>query len=471
MITKNDNNSLNEMQMVVLDNLVPQEHLVRKIDKVIDFEFIRDAVKDLYCKDNGRPSIDPVVLFKIVFIQFLFGIKSMRQTIKEIEVNVAYRWFLKIGLLDSVPHYSTFAKNYERRFKESKIFEEIFDNILNQVIENGLLKEETIFVDSTHIKAYANKRKVEEKYVKETVNKYTEKLNNEINNIRISEGHSEIKINEVKKVISKTDSDCGMFHKGEKEKQLAYSVQTACDKHGWVTGCKTNPGNVNDNNGGIEFVDEYIDSHPQLENIVMDAGYTGAILLNQIIEKGKNPIVPYTRPKGKNIEVTKRRFKYDAKRNIYICPMGVILTYRGITNLGLLSYKTKKGDCKNCPLKDKCCNSSGYKEIQRHLYENAKDIAMKIRNSEVGNELYPQRKKTIERVFADTKFNHCLGFTFLRGLKKNQNRCLLIFAMANLKKLALTLDRIEREIASSLDDFANIIKEFFKSLQKITIFL
>ena len=172
MITKNDNNSLNEMQMVVLDNLVPQEHLVRKIDKVIDFEFIRDAVKDLYCKDNGRPSIDPVVLFKIVFIQFLFGIKSMRQTIKEIEVNVAYRWFLKIGLLDSVPHYSTFAKNYERRFKESKIFEEIFDNILNQVIENGLLQEETIFVDSTHIKAYANKRKVEEKYVKETVNKY-----------------------------------------------------------------------------------------------------------------------------------------------------------------------------------------------------------------------------------------------------------------------------------------------------------
>lgn len=116
MITNNkNNNAINEMQYVVLDQLVPQERLVRKIDKVIDFEFIRDKVKHLYSDTTGRQSIDPLVLFKIVFIQFMFGIKSMRQTIKEIEVNMAYRWFLKVGITDEVPHFSTFGKNYKIR--------------------------------------------------------------------------------------------------------------------------------------------------------------------------------------------------------------------------------------------------------------------------------------------------------------------------------------------------------------------
>ena len=299
MLTNNKNNAINEMQYVVLDQLVPQDHLIRKIDKAIDFEFIREKVKHLYSDTKGRPSIDPVVLFKIVFIQFIFGIKSMRQTIKEIEVNMAYRWFLRIGITDEVPHFSTFGKNYKRRFENSRIFEEIFDEILSKIVKAGLIKEETIFVDSTHIKAYANKRRIEEYKVKETTNKYVAALNKELNDIREQEGKGPIKEEEKKKIVSKTDPECGMFHKGEKEKQLAYSVQTACDKHGWITGCKINPGNINDNNGGLEFLGEYIEKHPEVENIVMDAGYTGPLLLHELIKNGKKPIIPYTVPKGK----------------------------------------------------------------------------------------------------------------------------------------------------------------------------
>lgn len=274
MLTNNKNNTINEMQYVVLEDLVPQDHLIRKIDKAIDFEFIREKVKHLYSDTKGRPSIDPVVLFKIVFIQFMFGIKSMRQTIKEIEVNMAYRWFLRIGITEEVPHFSTFGKNYKRRFENSRIFEEIFDEILSKIAKAGLIKEETIFVDSTHIKAYANKRRIEEYKVKETTNKYVAALNKELNDIREQEGKEPIKEEEKKKIVSKTDPECGMFHKGEKEKQLAYSVQTACDKHGWITGCKIHPGNINDNNGGLEFLGEYIEKHPEVENIVMDAGFT-----------------------------------------------------------------------------------------------------------------------------------------------------------------------------------------------------
>lgn len=125
MITKN-NKRLDQMQIVSLESLVPEEHLLRKIDKAVDFSFIYDLVEERYSSDTGRPSLDPVTLIKIPIIQYMFGIKSMRQTIKDIEVNVAYRWFLGLDFNDSVPHFSTFGKNYKRRFEGTDLFEQIF---------------------------------------------------------------------------------------------------------------------------------------------------------------------------------------------------------------------------------------------------------------------------------------------------------------------------------------------------------
>ena len=104
MLHKNDENRVNQVQMVSIDSLVPKNHLLRKIDETIDFSFIYDLIEDKYCLDNGRPSIDPIVLFKIIFLKYIFGIKSMRQTIREIEVNVAYRWFLGYDFYDKIPH-------------------------------------------------------------------------------------------------------------------------------------------------------------------------------------------------------------------------------------------------------------------------------------------------------------------------------------------------------------------------------
>ena len=116
--------------MVCIEDLVPRNHLLRDIDKALDFSFIYELVRDLYCADNGRPSIDPVVLFKIVLIQYTFGIRSMRQTIKEIEVNMAYRWFLGYSMTEPIPHFTTFGKNYTRRFANTDVFEKIFEQIL-----------------------------------------------------------------------------------------------------------------------------------------------------------------------------------------------------------------------------------------------------------------------------------------------------------------------------------------------------
>ena len=146
--------------MLSIDGLVPQDHLIRKIDAAIDLSFIYDKVKHLY-KSGGRESIDPVVLIKIIMIQYIFGIRSMRQTIKEIEVNLAYRWYLGYSMTEALPHFSTFRKNYSRRLEGTDLFEDIFKTIVNEIIKCGFINTENIFIDGTHIKACANNQKAE----------------------------------------------------------------------------------------------------------------------------------------------------------------------------------------------------------------------------------------------------------------------------------------------------------------------
>ena len=168
----------NELIAYKLEDLVPEDSLYRKIDECIDFSFIYDEVKNLYCEDNGKASIDPVVLFKLVFIEALDGIKSMRKTCEKIKVDAEYRWFLRIPFGEDTPHFSTFSKNYKRRFKGTDIFEKIFVNIVEQAIKYGLVKGETFFTDSTHKKATVNKNKFHEK-IQEVVHERKEWLEEE----------------------------------------------------------------------------------------------------------------------------------------------------------------------------------------------------------------------------------------------------------------------------------------------------
>ena len=176
MMTKNADKKREQMMMFCMDDMVPQNHMLRLIDKAIDWTFIYDLVEEKYCPDNGRPSMDPVMLIKIPFIQYLYGIKSMRQTIKEIEVNVAYRWFLGLDMMDPVPHFSTFGKNYTRRFKDTDLFEQIFAKILEDCMKFKLVDTDQIFVDSTHVKACANSKKMRKRVAHEQALWYEEKL-------------------------------------------------------------------------------------------------------------------------------------------------------------------------------------------------------------------------------------------------------------------------------------------------------
>ncbi|CAG9621835.1 IS1182 family transposase ISBpu1 [Sutcliffiella rhizosphaerae] len=188
MLSKQSMEGRYQVSMLALDQMVPKDHLVRKIEKAMDFTFIYELVEDKYSTDNGRPSIDPVVLIKMVFIQYIFGIRSMRQTIREIETNVAYRWFLGFDFDQSIPHFSTFGKNYNRRFKDTEIFERIFYHILKEAMKKGFVDPSVAFIDSTHVKANANKKKFTKEIVNVETRCYQEQLDQEVNEDRVTHG-------------------------------------------------------------------------------------------------------------------------------------------------------------------------------------------------------------------------------------------------------------------------------------------
>ena len=149
MLVKNAENR-GQLEFVSLENMVPQDHLLRKIDAAIDFKKIYEFVEDLYCEDNGRPSVDPVVLFKIVLIQHIYGIPSLRRTLEEVSMNLAYRWFIGYPLNEAVPHFSTVSYNFKHRFNHGTV-EYVFRWVLKAAAEEGYLDTEAIFVDGTHM--------------------------------------------------------------------------------------------------------------------------------------------------------------------------------------------------------------------------------------------------------------------------------------------------------------------------------
>ena len=443
MLTIRKENFRDDEINVILDGLVPENHLVRKIENAIDFSFIYDKVKDLY-SPLGAPSIDPVVLIKIVLIQYLFGIPSMRQTIREIEVNVAYRWFLGYSLTEKIPHFSTFNKNYERRFKNTDLFESIFKEILARATKCGFVDSSNIYIDSTHIKASANKKKYTKVEVDIQAKHYQEKLEKEINEDRLKHGKSplcEVKNEEVKKkekIESNTDKDSGMFFKNEKEKCFAYLAHTACDNNNFILDFHITSGNIHDS---VAFSDLYQkiknNSKQHTTAIAIDAGYITPYICKTILDDGIIPAIPYKRPMTKKGFFKKYEYVYDEYYDCYICPNNKILKYSTTNRDGYREYKSNPSDCKSCEHLNICTNSKNkQKLVTRHIWQNYLEEADHLRHKPYVKKVYSKRKETIERVFADAKEKHGMRYTKLRGLSKIEMEVSLIFSCMNLKKLA-----------------------------------
>jgi transposase len=441
-------NIQSEIILYSLEDLVPQESIYRKIDKYIDFTFIYDKVKDLYCQNNGRNCVDPVVLFKLVFIQTIDGIKSMRKTCEKIKVDLEYRWFLGIPLGKSTPHYSTFSQNYIRRFQGTTIFEEIFTQIVEQAINLNLVSGETFFTDSTHKKANANKNKFHEE-VQKVVKQRKEWLEKEINAERKNQGYKEFKfkeeIEEKKIKVSNTDSESGYYHRDNKEKGFMYlDHRTVDSKCNIIVDCHITKGNVHDSQPYISRM-EYIKNKFgfNIKEVGVDSGYDTTDIKKYFEDNNIFGVIAYRRYQQGNTNIRKYEFKYNKEQDCYICPKtGVTLPYTGRVDRNGYKYYSDRENCQGCPHINECCRAQGYRIIRRLICEELNENARERRLSEKGKQLYKLRKEKIERSFADSKNNHGYRYAMYRGIEKNQNYTWLICAAQNMKNIAIKKEKV-----------------------------
>ena len=471
MMTQENEKIRKQMQIVCIDDLVPQEHLLRIIDKAIDWTFIYDLVKDKYSAETGRPSIDPVTLIKIPLIQYLYGIKSMRQTIKEIDVNMAYRWFLGLELYDSVPHFSTFGKNYTRRFKDTDLFEQIFQHILEECYRFKLVDPTEVFVDATHVKARANNRKMQKRIAQQETLFYEEMLRKEIDSDREIHGKKPLKEKDEDdhkpsvgggdkfedftddvpldgKTIkcSTTDPESGWFRKGEHKNVFAYGIETACDKNGWILDFTVNPGNEHDSRTFKGLYDKL--KRIGMEYCVVDAGYKTPAIAKLLLDNEVKPVFPYKRPMTKDGFFKKYEYVYDKYNDCYICPNNQVLSYSTTNRDGYREYKSCSHVCENCEYLSQCTLSKNHvKLVTRHVWEDYMEVCEDIRHTEGMKDLYSHRKETIERIFGTAKENHGFRYTQMFGKARMEMKVALTFACMNLKKLAKIQQERELQMA------------------------
>ncbi|WP_101675292.1 IS1182 family transposase [Alloalcanivorax mobilis] len=435
-----------ELEMVTLEELVPSDHLLRRIDAIVDFSFIRDEVRHLYCDDNGRPALDPVVLFKALFIGYLFGIRSERQLVRELQVNVAYRWFLGLRLTDKVPDASTFSQNRRRRFRDSDIAQRLFDRIVEQAMERGLVGGRILYTDSTHIKASANRHHYTVEDVEVSPQAYLAELEESVTEDREAHGKKplpprpEAEPETARKKISKTDPDSGYMVREGKPKGFFYLDHRTVDaKHTIITDVHVTPASVHDSVPYLERLDRQSERFGfEVEAVGLDAGYFTAAICQGLDKRELYGVIGYRRPNKAKGMMAKRLFVYDETNDVYRCPEGQALRYATTNRQGYRHYQSDPAWCRSCPRLAECTrNDKKQKTVTRHVWEAAKERVNRHRLESEGKQVYERRKETVERSFADAKQLHGYRYARMRGLAGMREQALLSAAAQNLKKMAL----------------------------------
>ena len=434
-----------ELEFVCINELVPSDHLLRKIDKAIDFEFIHDLVKDLYCPDNGRPALDPTLMFKLLFLGYLYGVRSERQLIREVQVNVAYRWFLGLNLTDKIPDASTLSQNRRRRFNDSDVYQQIFDEIVFQAMKRKLVSGKTLYTDSTHLKANANKNKWVKAKAQNATREYMADLEEAIAEDRIAHGKKplpsqskEPQSREIKE--STTDPDSGYMVRDGKPKGFFYLDHRTVDgRANIITDVHVTPGNVHDSIPYLERLDRQRQRFGfETESVGLDAGYFTAGICKGLNNRDIYGVVGYRRPTHRKGYFYKREYQYDAEQDRYTCPNNHNLIYKTTDRNGYRHYQSDASVCARCPDLERCTsNSKAVKTVSRHVWEGHKELVNQHRLTPGGKLIYARRKETVERSFADAKEHHGYRYARFRGLNNVRNQCLMVAAVQNMKKIAL----------------------------------
>ncbi len=402
---------------VRIEDMIPENHLLRLVDKYIDFSFIREKVKHLY-SHTGRPSIDPEVLLRMLIIGYLYGIASERRLCEEAKMHIGYRWFIGLSLEDKVPNHSTFSKNRHERFSENDIFQEIFDEIVRQCIRQGLLTGKHLTVDSTHIKANASFKSLEPIVVDMNSREYMEKLKNEnpIDDKPWEPGkeypHRGKKVGN-KTHKSKTDPDARLSRKSSTAATgLCHAATYVMDNRSRIViGADAgSPDLRTDSQKALEQIRSIKWKYKIVpKSLGADKGYATGEFIHQLIQENIEPHIPvveYQRHNHKGI-YPREDFQYDKAGDVFICPGGKQLKYWGVHKRSRQHvYRASTKDCKVCQKKEECTKDRA-RSVGHHIYADSINKAKQL-NKTKHYRLSQKKRKQIEELFGEAK--ELMGF-------------------------------------------------------------
>ena len=457
MMTRTNNKQI-KFHLVTIENLVPEDHFLRKLDSLVDFSFIYQETESCYCQNNGRPCIDPVILLKYLLIGFLFGIESERRIEQEIQVNMAYRWFLGLDMDDRVPDHSTISQNRRRRFNGTGLFRRLFERIIFQCMEKGLVDGRTVLTESPHIKANASAKKNIKVIAQREANTYMQRLDfyeeqerchlEKDGRIRPKRKSRALKEKlPAEKPINPTDPEAGMLKRPGKPAGPHYLSHQSVDiAHGIIVDVAVTPGNVNDSGPYLERI-EYMQDHLKLpiKTAGADSAYGTSLICQALEDMGICLYTPGTTG-GVNYktEFTREDFKYQKETDCFICPAGKQLILRSLEreefNICRV-YRADCEDCKFCPMFSRCVSSSQKSRTVRvNIFEEAVRRCHEKKGTALHSYILEQRQIWCEGSFAAQKARHNVRKLYRRGIEAAETHCLLSAMALNLKRMVKCLE-------------------------------
>jgi len=422
-----------------LDEMVPQDHLLRDIDRVLDLSNLREHLAPYY-SHTGRPSVDPELMIRMLLIGYCCGIRSERQLCYEVSMNLAYRWFCKLKITDQVPHHSTFSKNRHGRFRDAETFRFVFEQVLQRCMEEGLIGGEGFTVDASVVKADASKQKHHDDdddwgSGSRAINEYLDAL--------AEDGSS---MTPAKKV-SQTDPMARWTSAAGGPAYYAYSTNYLVDTdNGIIVDVEATPALRTPEVWSTKTMIERVKDRFGVETkkLIGDTAYGTAEFLNWMVNEANiEPHVPvWDRGEGKDGILGRSDFAYNVETDSYTCPNGKQLLKsrrnykvpRPIPKNGFINYRASKLDCMACPLKEQCCPRAPAKKLLRSVHESARDVAREVRKTPAYRKTRRQRKK-VEMLFAHMKRILKVDRLRLRGLSGAQDEFLLTATAQNLRRM------------------------------------
>lgn len=429
-----------------LEDHVPQNHLLRGIDRCLDLSELRRHLADHY-SHTGRPSIDPELMIRMLIIGYSYGIRSERRLCEEVHLNLAYRWFCRLGLEDAVPDHSTFSKNRHGRFRESGVFRWVFDEVVRRCMAVGLVKAEGFAVDASLVAANASHQHSIQP------GEHCDWTNPGIDTRPMREYLAALDEGTLAaatpRKVSLSDPDSRWTAATGGIAFFAYSTNYLIDTaHGVILDVEATPAHrtaeVESTKVMVDRVEERFELKP--ERLIADMAYGTAPMLGWMVEeKAIEPHVPvWDKTERKDGTFQREAFEWNEAADEYRCPAGHALrcdwrTFKNprtrITKADTIIYRASQPDCAACPMKARCCPNMPFRKIVRSIHETARDVARRIATTPEYRKSRCERKK-VEMLFAHMKSILRLDRLRLRGLSGANDEFTLVAVAQNLRRLA-----------------------------------